>query len=435
MSSENHTPLVPRGSKVIVVGAGFAGLAAAQDLRKCYEVTVLEARGRIGGRVHDDHSWGFPLDLGAAWLHGGPENPLKALADKEDIATRETDYLNTRLFDGSLQFGPRDVKAWIIEYWLALFCLLPKLRASVRCDFVGALDLAAHSFPPGKHKVAMRAARNMVESQTAASSRGLSFLVAEGPGEFPPEGERVVTGGMASFLPILAAGLNIHRNEVVRQVQYGSGSVSVRTERDTYRAAAAVVTIPLGVLKKKTVTFVPELPREHQAAIDRLEMGIFNKVILEFDKVAWPPDCDFLGIATDDPSIPFFLNLNAYVRRPVLVGLAGGRFGRQIEERTNREIVAAALADLGSVLEKPAPAPIRYQITRWGSDKFAHGSYSTLLPAANGKEADDLVRPIENCLFFAGEATHPVDHSTVHGAYLSGRRAAAQIAGKAAPRD
>jgi monoamine oxidase len=297
------------------------------------------------------------------------------------------------------------------------------------------LDYAIRWFPKGKYHNALRVLRNAEESGNAASSNGLSFArqlissktCAVGT---PPKGERLVIAGMKSLVERLADGLKILFGEVVKVVKYRAGDVELTTETTTHQADAAVITLPLGVLKKKSVTFDPELPHNHVAAINRLEMGVFNKVILEFPDVAWPEERDFLAMATNNPTIPFFLNLQAYIQRPVLVGIAGGHFGRQIEDcSSDIEVVDKAMRDLRGIIGNKVPHPNRFRVTRWGADPFAFGSYSTFPPVANGLEATALSQPIRDTLFLAGEATHLHDPSTVHGAYWSGQRAAAQITG------
>lgn len=435
---------IAEGAHVIVVGAGCAGLAAARDLERYgYEVTVLEARDRIGGRVHTDNSLGYPIDLGGAWLHGGKGNPFKPVAEWFAIDTRETHYDNTIIYCGSgIEIKAEDLKPWILTAWVALFSALPWLIAlghrkgwiNKSPDLLGVLDCAIHWFPKSPHQFALRVLRSAEESGNAASKHGLSFArhlitsdtCAVGT---PPRGERLVVAGMTSLLERLAHGLKILKREVVKSIKYEPGRVELTTETNTYHARAAVLTLPLGTLKTNKVTFSPDIPSSHAEAIRRLEMGIFNKVILEFPDVAWPEERELFALATSDPVIPFFLNLHAYIQRPILVGIAGGHFGRRIEKWSDSDVVDKVMRELRELVGKNIPPPKRFIVTRWGSDPFALGSYSTLPPVANGLEADALSQPIENTLFFAGEATHPTDPSTVHGAYWSGQRAAAQIAG------
>lgn len=439
-------PRVPKGSRVIVVGAGFAGLAAARDLQRYgYEVKVLEARDRIGGRVYTDNSLGFPVDLGAAWLHGGIGNPFKSVADWGDIATQETRYDNTMIYgESGVKFSAKKINYWIVTAWLALFSFLPWILAAAHRrrwlhkspDMLSVLNCAIRCFPNGRHRYALRVLRNAEESGNAASPMGLSFarqLIASKTcvTGTPPKGERLVTAGMTCLVDQLADGLSILLGEVVKIIKHRAGRVELTTETATYQADAAVVTLPLGVMKKKSVTFDPELPSEYLHAVDLLEMGVFNKIILEFPDVFWPGDYDLLAIATRNPIAPFFLNLQAYIQRPVLVGIAGGSFGRRIEKCSlDDDVVNEALRDLRNVMGKSIPKPSQSIVTRWGDDAFSLGSYSTLPPKANGFEAQTLSQPINDTLFLAGEATHPTDPSTIHGAFWSGQRAAAQICGR-----
>jgi polyamine oxidase len=99
-ASQAASTLIPSNADVIIIGAGISGIAAARLLKaKGYNVLILEARNRIGGRVWTDNSLGMPLDLGASWIHGITNNPIKQLADQFDIKTLPTNYEARQIFD------------------------------------------------------------------------------------------------------------------------------------------------------------------------------------------------------------------------------------------------------------------------------------------------------------------------------------------------
>ena len=190
-----------------------------------------------------------------------------------------------------------------------------------------------------------------------------------------------------------------------------------------------VVTLPLGVLKQEKIKFNPKLPDEKVASIERIGMGVMNKVVLEFKDRFWPEDAHRLGLlkkSTDD--LTEFIPMTPYTGKAVIVGLTRGRHARSIEKMGNEDVIQAALSDLRSMFGSRVPQNIAGSvITRWHSDEFSGGSYSHVSPGSSFSDHKTLASSIDNRIFFAGEATHARYPGTVHGAYLSGERAAKEI--------
>jgi monoamine oxidase len=188
------------------------------------------------------------------------------------------------------------------------------------------------------------------------------------------------------------------------------------------------VTLPQGVLKAGYVTFSPALPEEKLRAIERMRMGILNKVYLRFPRIFWPEEPDMLGYVSERKGEwTEWLNIAHYTGQPVLLAFNAADYGRAIEDLTDDEIVAAAMATLRTMFGDDIPEPEAALITRWGADPYAHGSYSFMALGANPDHYDDLAAPVGGRVFFAGEATSADFAATVHGAYLSGLRAAEEI--------
>jgi monoamine oxidase len=157
-------------------------------------------------------------------------------------------------------------------------------------------------------------------------------------------------------------------------------------------------------------------------------MGLLNKTYLRFAEAFWPEEPEWLGyIPTRKGEWAEWLNIYAYTGQPILVGFNAGRYGRQIEHLADAEIVSAAMKTLRTLYGAEIPDPEAWLITRWASDPFAWGSYSYLPPGATPAVRATLAEPVAERLFFAGEATAQDYPATVHGALLSGRRAAQQI--------
>src|SRR5690606_7311720 len=171
-----------------------------------------------------------------------------------------------------------------------------------------------------------------------------------------------------------------------------------------------------GVLKQAEVKFEPPLPSSKQESINRLKMGLLNKVYLKFPKIFWD-DVENISYVRE---WMLWLNYAAYNGEPILLAFEGGEKALALEELSDDEIVASAMRTLRFLYGDEIPAPESFLITRWGKDKFSFGSYSFIPPFASGDDFDTLFEPVDDVLFFAGEATSRKYFATVHGAYLSG---------------
>lgn len=232
----------------------------------------------------------------------------------------------------------------------------------------------------------------------------------------------------------------------VKTIRYNSadleGSAVIECEDGTVVEADSVVcTIPLGVLKQDTINFNPPLPSWKTDAVGRLGFGILNKVVLVYDKVFWEPDRHIFGVLRDAPNRHsvfqkdyganrgrFFqwFNVSNTTGLPCLIALMAGDAGFDTEHSSNDIIISEATEILRSVFGKDVPYPVESVVTRWGSDRFARGSYSSAAPDMQPHDYDHVARSIGN-LYFAGEHTIGTHPATVHGAYLSGLRAASEV--------
>jgi monoamine oxidase len=214
---------------------------------------------------------------------------------------------------------------------------------------------------------------------------------------------------------------------MVNSVTYDQAGVKVETSAGGFSGIKAVVTFPLGMLKQNLVRFDPPLPAKKQAAIDRLEMGVLNKVYLKFPSVFWDAEeaISYVGERTGEWCD--WLNLAPYIHEPALLAFHGGAKGFEIENFSDEEIIAGAMKTLRVIYGAAIPDPVEYVITRWSEDPLTFGSYSYIPPFASGKDYDALAESVDDVLFFAGEATNREYPSTAHGAYMSGLRAAGEL--------
>ena len=240
--------------------------------------------------------------------------------------------------------------------------------------------------------------------------------------------------------------LDIRKETVVEKITYSpdrSGSARVVCEDGTVVDADHVVsTIPLGVLKHDSVRFDPPLPSWKTDTIGRLGYGILNKIILVYRETFWDTSRDIFGVLRM-PQSRHSLKQSEYTSQrgrcfqwfdvsnmsgvPVLLGLMAGDAGFDTERSKNDELVEEATGVLRNIYGAKVPQqPVHSIVTRWGSDKFSRGSYSSAGPDMRSDDYQTMARSIGN-LFFAGEHTIETHPATVHGAYLSGLRAASEV--------
>ena len=405
----------------------MSGLAAASALQaRGVQVTVLEARDTVGGRVRSDVSLGAPVEVGAGWIEGVKGNPISKLASRYRLKTLidEEEYL---YYDTA--GARRPVARWERRF--------EKMQRRID-TFIEDLDEDTSYFEAaaaaiGGVPMAVTDAETFysiisgVEGELAGDSRILSAFESDASEEFPGP-QAIVIPGYQQIPRALSAGLSIQYNTSVTAIKYTSSGVVVTTSRGEFTADVAVVTLPLGVLRRGSVTFEPALPASKVAAINSLNMGLLNRVILRFPRVFWPARAlHFECISTEESAARDFLNLHPVTKLPILTAFLSGTYAAELELRSDEDLVAIALAACRSMFGSKVPDPIASRITRWGADPFTYGSYSCVPVGASARAYDILAQPVESKLFFAGEATNKKYSATVHGAYLSGLREAQRI--------
>lgn len=424
---------------VVVVGAGVAGLAAARALALGGQrVVVLEARDRIGGRTWTDSSLGVPIDLGASWIHGVDGNPLWALAPRFGIETVEFTV-------GSFQFDGRPI-AWHDPSGAALSAEDTSAFVADLHTVDAALDaVVAHAPPPSTYAAAVdtvlrslrwqgdRAAR--VREYTAHRSEDLcgapvTVLDAHGLDEEHVPGDEVVfPGGYAQYARALAEGLDVRLSSVVRSVTQAGDSVTVGlADGTTVVAPQVVVTVPLGVLQAGDVVFDPPLSAPVAGALDRLGMGAYDKVFLRFPARFWGDSWVVRQQGSAGVDWHSWYDMSRVTGAPVLAALVGGAGARRLETLPDAMVVDEGVAALRKMFGPSVPRPEAFRITRWAADPFSRGSYSYLHVGASPDDHDLLGTP-SGRVQLAGEATWSDDPATVHGALLSGLRAAGRLLG------
>lgn len=410
------------GTRVAVVGAGMAGLAAVDRLSRAGVETVLvEARDRIGGRV-----WSAApgVELGASWIHGPVGNPLVGLAnavgarrvpfqwnryefyeDGEPLPAseaREIDRLFERLHRHAVREGRRAGNGARLSRAVASF--RRELPASQR-DLLGHIvnSYWTHEFGADPERLSLG------WFDEGANLRGTDELIPV---------------GYARLFDAFQDADEVHLGRPVRTIRYGSGGVVLETDSGNLNADAAIVTVPLGVLKRGTPVFDPPLGGGHALAIQRLGMGTLNKIILRFPRVAWPRKIHAFGRIDRSRLWAEWVNLVPITGQAALMGFNGGRLAERLEQKSDAAILASAMDALRETFGRSFPSPVSVHITRWHNDPWSRGAYSSLAPGSTPRDRRNLAAPVHQRLLLAGEACSVESPAMVHGAYRSGVAAA-----------
>lgn len=420
---------------VIVIGAGIAGLAAARALvSKGLRVVVVEARDRTGGRIHTRERF----DAGAHWIHGTEGNPLTNLARSEGLATYFVggDSTYTGGWD-RIVFPGRDddEKDRSIVAADMLFDALDAARGTADRSLAEAVEavLPALALDEPRARLARWHLQLLVREDCATDADRLSARHWDEGFEVYGYGDSILLDGFQALTDRLAVGLDIRLGTVVRRIEYGHGGVRVITDGGELRARRVVVTLPLGVLKAGHVVFDPPLPVAKQHAIERLGVGTLAKVGVTFDRVFWPAQVYVFGLADgagDGATVA--VSKAAIDGTPMLVLLAGGALGRRVEALDDAAARDWATEQLRRTFGAVVPEPVAVCRTGWSLDPFALGSYSFIAVGSSPADLAALAEPVDDRLFFAGEATNPTQWAVAHGAYVSGLREAARITRDAA---
>ncbi len=423
------------GEKVVVIGGGIAGLTCARKLHDAgISVQVLEARKRTGGRIQTDATTlGTPVELGADRLYETILNPLAKLGKALKLPMADVDSSEFALF--SKGKGVPDEK-------------LEKER-EVFASLAQQIDiLAGEDKPPQNLAKALEIA--MVPDEDAnrpgvpeAVKPTVKWLVFErfglgqaaDPEQLAPGapsgarrnvGESCFPEGFGAMIAKLRQNLRIKLEAVAVKVKATKNDVAV-TLRDTdvITGTRCVVALPLGVLQSGTVKFDPAWPEAKTAAMGRLGAGRFCKVVLKFKKEFWPED--LIRFAPITPPFCEFRSLLPTHKEPILVLNVVGDYAKRLEEMKEEKAVEEALSRLGEMFGREVTPVAGYLVTHWGTDPYCRGAWCSVAPGGTVEDFNTLAEPIDDRLFFAGEATTDAGFGTAHGAFLSGSRAAEQI--------
>lgn len=426
----NNPSAPPTVEKIVIIGAGAAGIAAASELQSPNkEVVILEARDRIGGRVWSDRRKdNRSVDLGGAWIHGIEGNPIHSLAQQQGLSLSVTDYDNLRIFDEDGTADPL-TDAQLANINAAMQRTAEDMRGNPsEVTIQDVADKVLLDYPNISRKQLDFVIALNIENEYAVDSDKLSLLAAD-EGEVFSGDDVMFVNGYDQIFTDLIVDLDIRLNHVVTAIDYSSSQIVVSIEGgEDFIADKVLITVPVGVLNKNVIAFTPELPDSKRAAISALDMGVFNRVYLHFPEVFWDQSVHAIGHMSEvKGKWSMFVNLERQYGDSALVAISTAEYGTQVEAFSDEHIQEEVMQILKTIYGSDIPFPDDVRITRWNSDPFAYGAYSYLKIGSTGEVRDTLAQSIDAKLFFAGEATHTEYPSTVHGAYLSGIREAQKM--------
>lgn len=422
--------------RVIVIGAGAAGLAAARELTdKGAEVVVLEARDRLGGRAMTDKTLAaYPVEMGAEFVHGQNALTWRYIKDFR-LATLPAENRSTSYHlytNGALH----DYDTWLTDNTGS--DKDPEVRIeNAAADWVDGesmeISLAelirvSDSLAPLRNPDVMRLIDNQFGEEVAANLDQMGvYGLAEAT--YPGDGRQDyrIKRGYSELFTHMAAGLNVQLNTEVVRIAWGGSDVVV-TVRDgrIFSGDAVVITLPIAVLQAEVVHFDPPLPAWKMEAINAIGSGHVTKIALAFSSRFWP---ETLGELYSDRTFQVWWQpgYGRSIPSNVLMANTGGRSGLFLESFSERDAIELALEEVCGIFGSDIrPLLTAGSFKAWGTDPFARMGYSYLPPDADGYRSE--VSESVGGLYFAGEATNTIRPASVHGAIESGIRAAAEVA-------
>lgn len=341
------------GDRVLVVGAGIAGATAAAEIAaEGYEVIVLEARDRSGGRIGSvaDDRWPFPVERGAAFLDTEADAELLAVLLEQGIET--TPLFGREVRDADGRPGEEPVPgSGVVESALALAADAPE-----DVSLLSALG-AVIAGQPGVDSASLGAyLRTVIEPRTGAASTAVSAKngVQEriDPLELIGDGEDVgrpvaVTGGLENLVRSLLDGLDVRLGSGVAEVDVRDDAVGVRLSTgESLSGHRVVVAVPLGVLKAGGVTFDPPLPQAHLDALDLVGVGSRESVLLRWEAPFWDTDATLWTVTGTDSRFACWINLEPSTGEPVLIGVAAADSAEYLARLGDQQVLDLAAAAL-----------------------------------------------------------------------------------------
>ena len=401
---------------VAIIGAGAAGIAAARTLAaQGKSVLVIEASDRVGGRGWTIGVAGMALDLGCGWLHSAERNPLVAEGEAANF---------------TIDRGP---SAWQHQWRDLGFS--PSEQAAAR-DTWAALEDRFHHAPPASDRASdalepgaewnpfCRALSGYMNGADLDRLSITDFLAYD---DAATETNWRVHEGYGALLAARLPPVDLQLATPARRIALGDGGVRIETDRGTVTARAAIVTASTNLLASSAIRF-DAAAADHLHAATQLPLGLADKLFFELvGDHGFEPETHLIGNPRDANTGSYYIRA---LGQPVIEAFFGGPGADLLERGGIVEAFRIATNELTALLGSDVRRHLRpIASSAWCRTEWINGSYSHALPGqANARAV--LARPLDDRIFFAGEATHATDFSTAHGAWHSGIRAAREVLGR-----
>jgi len=407
---------------VIIIGAGAAGLSAAQEFARLgisYE--LVEGSHRIGGRAYSEEiAPGVWFDLGCSYLHQGDTNPFVAIADELGVVIGKDkgdlfDDHNRKLYKNGVPLSADERQAY--------FTYFEQCYAAIEAAAKRGEDVAIADLVDLEHEFTLSYLHSMAELNAVDldETSAVDFNSAEGGPDIP------VLKGYGNLVAAWGGDVPVALNTRVERIDWSGREVAVETSQGGLRAQAALTTVSTGILAAGDINFAPGLPDWKMEAILGLPTGTENKICLHFDSDVFGPEGRGFHNTWNDAGEACGFEASV-MGQNTAIAFTGGRFAIWLEkqgQQAGHDFAVDRVAEaFGNDIRKHVTRSI---VTAWNTEPWTRGSYSCALPG-QAHQRQQLARPLDEKLFFAGEATTVGDQACCHGAFRSGIRAAREIA-------
>ncbi|KAJ3326325.1 hypothetical protein HDV06_000201 [Boothiomyces sp. JEL0866] len=429
-------------SNLIIIGGGVSGASTARELINIYSnqtepmpnIIILESRQRIGGRLFTFplHSkWGDMdqpgIDLGPNNFE--PDNFVLKIMNQIGLELIKEEFTPV-LFDDNGQIIDKSIIFAADEFFREIFnetkntILTSRPTKQFINQSLGKLlnqQLESHPLYPRLNELHLKLIKFSIAQLELKYSATLDKISIKSPGLFDQSDCYSIKGGIGQLCNALLYGLDddfekpqIVCDTKVEKVSLLKDSIEILANGDTYEADVVVMTVPISLLKNNTIQFNPKLPSKKFEAMENIEMGISNKIVLVFPRIFWPLQYNSFGILQENL---LFLNQYQKTNLPCLIVHYSGNTALEMEDRSDEELVEEIMKKLSKMFytENPIPYPIETIVTRWQKDKFSLGC-RTVLSTANPDCFSDLKQDSSR-LFWAGEYASIDQPGTINGSY------------------